>query len=393
MKKKAISDESMLKRKSPRSGRINENLQEIRNMARILGIESSCDETAVAIIENGRKVISNIVSSQMAKHALYGGVVPELAAREHLTAIEKVCEEALKTAEMKVEDVDAIAVTHAPGLVPALLVGLNFAKGLASAYNKPLIGINHFLAHIYGAFIEAEDLDFADPALYPMAALVVSGGHTSIVIIHSDGNAEVIGTTIDDAAGEALDKGAKMLNLGYPGGPVIERLAKGGDGKRFHFPRSLTGTSGKGLDPENRFNFSFSGLKTALLYHAKKYAPDGNTENIEGELLTDTLASYQEALTDVLCSKLFDAVKLYRAGSAVLCGGVACNSVLREKFEKKCPKNVRCIIAPKKFCTDNAAMVAALAYHYHKAGQYSLLTLDALARLPKLTHVPFAETK
>ena len=393
MKKKAISDESMLKRKSPRSGRINENLQEIRNMARILGIESSCDETAVAIIENGRKVISNIVSSQMAKHALYGGVVPELAAREHLTAIEKVCEEALKNAEMKVEDVDAIAVTHAPGLVPALLVGLNFAKGLASAYNKPLIGINHFLAHIYGAFIEAEDLDFADPALYPMAALVVSGGHTSIVIIHSDGNAEVIGTTIDDAAGEALDKGAKMLNLGYPGGPVIERLAKGGDGKRFHFPRSLTGTSGKGLDPENRFNFSFSGLKTALLYHAKKYAPDGNTENIEGELLTDTLASYQEALTDVLCSKLFDAVKLYRAGSAVLCGGVACNSVLREKFEKKCPKNVRCIIAPKKFCTDNAAMVAALAYHYHKAGQYSPLTLDALARLPKLTHVPFAETK
>ena len=363
------------------------------NMARILGIESSCDETAVAIIEDGRKVISNIVSSQMAKHALYGGVVPELAAREHLTAIEKVCEEALKTAEMKMEDVDAVAVTHAPGLVPALLVGLNFAKGLASAWNKPLIGINHFLAHIYGAFIEAEDLNFADPALYPMAALVVSGGHTSIVIIHSDGNAEVIGTTIDDAAGEALDKGAKMLNLGYPGGPVIERLAKGGDGKRFHFPRSLTGTSGKGLDPENRFNFSFSGLKTALLYHAKKYAPDGNTENIEGELLTDTLASYQEALTDVLCSKLFDAVKLYRAGSAVLCGGVACNSVLREKFEKKCPGHVRCIIAPKKFCTDNAAMVAALAYHYYKAGKYSSLTLDALARLPKLTHVPFAESE
>ena len=383
----------MQKWKRPPFCKINERHQESRNMARILGIESSCDETAVAIIEDGRKVISNIVSSQMAKHALYGGVVPELAAREHLTAIEKVCEEALKTAEMSVEDVDAIAVTHAPGLVPALLVGLNFAKGLASSYNKPLIGINHFLAHIYGAFIEAEDLDFADPALYPMAALVVSGGHTSIVIIHADGNAEVIGTTIDDAAGEALDKGAKMLNLGYPGGPVIERLAKGGDGKRFHFPRSLTGTSGKGLDPENRFNFSFSGLKTALLYHAKKYAPDGNTSSIEGELLTDTLASYQEALTDVLCSKLFDAVKLYRAGSAVLCGGVACNSVLREKFEKKCPKNVRCIIAPKKFCTDNAAMVAALAYHYHKAGKYSSLTLDALARLPKLTHVPFAEKK
>ena len=358
-------------------------------MARILGIESSCDETAVAIVENGRKVLANAVASQIAKHALYGGVVPELAAREHLTAIEKVCAEALKEAGLTMKDVDAVAVTHAPGLVPALLVGLNFAKGLASANGKPLIGINHFLAHIYGAFIEAEDLDFADPALYPMAALVVSGGHTSIVIIRSDGSALVAGCTIDDAAGEALDKGAKMLDLGYPGGPVIERLARGGNGKRFHFPRSLTGTAGKGLDPGNRFNFSFSGLKTALLYHVKKFSPEGGT--LEGEMLTDTLASYQEALTDVLCAKLFDAVKFFRAGSAVLCGGVACNSLLREKFESLCPKHVRSILAPKKFCTDNGAMVAALAWHYFKAGKFSDLSLDALARLPKLTQVPFAE--
>ena len=357
-------------------------------MARILGIESSCDETAVAIVEDGRKVLANAVSSQMAKHALYGGVVPELAAREHLTAVEKVCAEALSQAGLTMKDVDAVAVTHAPGLVPALLVGLNFAKGLAGAWKKPLIGINHFLAHIYGAFLEDDTLDFSDPSLYPMIALVVSGGHTSIVRISMDGCAEVLGTTIDDAAGEALDKGAKLLNLGYPGGPVIERLAKGGDPKKFAFPRSLTGTAGKGLDKENRYNFSFSGVKTSLLYHTSKYAntPDGL---LEGEILHDTLASYQEAVADVLCIKAFDAVKESNAGSAVLCGGVACNSRLRELFAERCPKNVRQVIAQKKYCTDNGAMVAALAYHYFKAGLFQDQSLDAVARLPRITHVPF----
>ena len=357
-------------------------------MAIILGIESSCDETAVAIVENGRKVLANAVSSQMAKHALYGGVVPELAAREHLTAVEKVCSEALAQAGMSMEDVDAVAVTHAPGLVPALLVGLNFAKGLADAWKKPLIGINHFIAHIYGAFLEEEDLDFSDPSLYPMVALVVSGGHTSIVRISMDGCAEVLGTTIDDAAGEALDKGAKLLNLGYPGGPVIERLSQGGDPKRFAFPRSLTGAAGRGLDPENRYNFSFSGVKTSLLYHTSKYAntPDGL---LEGELLRDTLASYQEAVADVLCIKAFDAVKESNAGSAVLCGGVACNSRLRELFAQRCPENVRQVIARKKYCTDNGAMVAALAYHYYKAGIFQDQSLDAVARLPRITQVPF----
>ena len=357
-------------------------------MARILGIESSCDETAVAIVEDGRKVLANAVSSQMAKHALYGGVVPELAAREHLTAVEKVCAEALAQADLTMEDVDAVAVTHAPGLVPALLVGLNFAKGLADAWKKPLIGINHFIAHIYGAFLEDEELDFSDPALYPMVALVVSGGHTSIVRISMNGCAEVLGTTIDDAAGEALDKGAKLLNLGYPGGPVIERLSRGGDPKRFTFPRSLTGTAGKGLDKENRYNFSFSGVKTSLLYHTSKYAntPDGL---LEGELLRDTLASYQEAVADVLCMKAFDAVKESNAGSAVLCGGVACNSRLRELFAERCPKNVRKVIAQKKYCTDNGAMVAALAYHYYKAELFQDQSLDAVARLPRITRVPF----
>ena len=358
-------------------------------MSLILGIESSCDETAAAVVEDGRIVRSNAVSSQMAKHALYGGVVPELAAREHLTAIEKVCSEALTTAGVTMQNIDAVAVTHAPGLVPALLVGLNFAKGLALAHRKPLIGINHFLAHIYGAFIDSEEEIFENPELYPMTALVVSGGHTSIVVIDSDGKARVVGSTIDDAAGEALDKGAKLLNLGYPGGPVIERLAKGGDPQRYHFPRSLTGSAGKATPPEHRFNFSFSGLKTALLYHAARMSGDGEAAHLEGQLLTDTLASYQEAVVDVLCTKAFDAARYFHAKTILLAGGVACNSALRERFTQSAPKGCRAILAPKKYCTDNAAMVGGLAYHYFTAGQFHDFSLDTRARLPHVTEVPF----
>ena len=358
-------------------------------MALILGIESSCDETAAAVVKDGKKVLSNAVSSQMAKHAVYGGVVPELAAREHLTAIEKVCKEALDSAGVTMENVDAVAVTHAPGLVPALLVGLNFAKGLASSHHKPLIGINHFLAHIYGAFVDSEEETFENPALYPMVALVVSGGHTSIVVIQEDGKSLVAGSTIDDAAGEALDKGAKLLNLGYPGGPVIERLAKDGDPAKYHFPRSLTGQAGKATPAEHRFNFSFSGVKTALLYHATKFSPDGDPSHLEGTLLADTLASYQQAVVDVLCTKAFDAVKHFHAKTAILAGGVACNSVLREEFLKRCPGNCKAIVAPKKYCTDNAAMVGGLAYHYFAAGKFSSMDLDTFARLPHVTEVPF----
>ena len=358
-------------------------------MALILGIESSCDETAAAVVENGRRVRSNAVSSQMAKHAAYGGVVPELAAREHLTAIEKVCSEALNSAGVSMKEIDAVAVTHAPGLVPALLVGLNFAKGLAMAHRKPLIGINHFLAHIYGAFIDTEEEIFENPDLYPMAALVVSGGHTSIVIIDSDGKARVVGATIDDAAGEALDKGAKLLNLGYPGGPVIERLARGGDPQKYHFPRSLTGSAGKATPPEHRFNFSFSGLKTALLYHSARMAKDGKAACLEGQELFDTLASYQEAVVDVLCSKVFDAARYFQAKTVLLAGGVACNSALRERFTATAPRGCRTILAPKKYCTDNAAMVAGLAYHYFAAGRFNDFSLDTFARLPHVTEVPF----
>lgn len=356
-------------------------------MSLILGIETSCDETAASVVRDGREVMSNEVSSQMAKHALYGGVVPELAAREHLTAIEKVVSRAIETANVSIGELDAIAVTHNPGLVPALLVGLNFAKGFSITHKLPLIGINHFLAHIYGVFVDS-DRSFSDKSLYPMVALVVSGGHTSIVIISADGRAHVAGTTIDDAAGEAFDKAAKMLNLGYPGGPLIEKLASTGNRNRFKFPRSLTGAAGKPLDESNRFNFSFSGLKTALLYHARELG-GGKPENLTGQDLHDTLASYQEAVIDVLCTKTFDAVRHFGAKSAILCGGVACNTPLRQRFEETAPKGVTTYLAPKKYCTDNAAMVAGLAYHYFRAGRIDGLDLDAVARLSQVSEVPF----
>ncbi len=357
-------------------------------MTAIIGFESSCDETAVAVVVDGRKVLSNAIASQIAKHAVYGGVVPELAAREHLTAIRRVTDESLKEAGVTMDQIDAVAVTNGPGLVPALLVGVNFDKGFAAEYKKPLIGINHFLGHIYGVFLDQEEDIFAKKELFPMVGLVVSGGHTSLVLIKEDGTANVIGTTLDDAAGEAFDKAAKMLNLGYPGGPVIEKAARNGDAHRFSFPRSLTGTAGKALAPENRLNFSFSGVKTALLYHAKKLCGE-NTEALDGQDLYDTLASYQDAIVGVLCEKAFDAARFFHAKSLILCGGVACNGYLREHFEAGAPKNVKVLLAPRKYCTDNAAMIAGLACRYYRAGEFADMSLDAYARIPREFKIPF----
>ena len=319
-------------------------------MTAIIGFESSCDETAVAVVVDGRKVLSSAIASQIAKHAVYGGVVPELAAREHLTAIRRVTDEALRESGLTMAEIDAVAVTNGPGLVPALLVGVNFAKGFASSFGKPLIGINHFLGHIYGVFLDQEEDIFAKKELFPMIGLVVSGGHTSLVLIEADGTARVVGTTLDDAAGEAFDKAAKM--------------------------------------PENRFNFSFSGVKTSLLYHTKRLCGD-NTEALAGQDLYDTLASYQDAIVDVLCSKAFDAVGYYHAKSLILCGGVACNGYLRDHFAAGAPKQVQTFLAPRKYCTDNAAMIAGLAYRYYRAGVFSGLDLDAYARIPHAFRIPF----
>ncbi|MDR0932332.1 MAG: tRNA (adenosine(37)-N6)-threonylcarbamoyltransferase complex transferase subunit TsaD [Victivallales bacterium] len=356
-------------------------------MALVLGIESSCDETAVAVVRDGYDVLSNSVASQIAKHAAHGGVVPELAAREHLTALIPTLQEALSNARVTLSDIDAIAVTQGPGLIPALLVGLSFAKGLALGNNIAYVGVNHFIGHIYGAFLDEANRALEDKASYPLLALVVSGGHTSLMLIDEHGQSTALGYTIDDAAGEALDKGAKLLNLGYPGGPVMQKTAEGGDPHRFEFPRPLTGAAGKPLAEENRYNFSFSGIKTALLYHVKKYADSEG--RLPESLLKDTVASYQEAVVDVLTRKTLAAAKDTNAKTIVVAGGVACNSVLRERFEKLTPPGVRLRLAPRKYCTDNAAMIGGVGYHYWKRGEFSTFDIDSYARLPQITRIPF----
>lgn len=341
---------------------------------RILGIETSCDETAASVVENGHKVCSNIISSQIAQHAGFGGVIPELAAREHLKAIRPVIRQALDQAQCTWQEIDGIAVTAAPGLVPALLVGVTAAKGLATALNKPLIAVNHFLGHIYGAFLEkSECLEQAQT--YPILAVVVSGGHTALVLIREDGMSQLIGTTIDDAAGEAFDKAAKIMNLGYPGGPIIDRLAAAGNAKAYHFPRPLTGTTGKAVPEEHVFNFSFSGIKTALLYAVK------DRQLTDGEI-ADVAASYQEAIVDVLSQKAFHACRKFKVKTLLACGGVACNQGLRRALQQGADRHgIHFMVAPPKFCTDNAAMIAGVGYHYLQRGMIADNSLGVNARL------------
>ncbi|MBQ9787306.1 MAG: tRNA (adenosine(37)-N6)-threonylcarbamoyltransferase complex transferase subunit TsaD [Lentisphaeria bacterium] len=355
-------------------------------MSLILSIESSCDETAAAIVKDGSQVMASVVASQIAKHAPHGGVVPELAAREHLKAVIPVTEGALREAGVTLKDISAIAVTQGPGLIPALLVGMNFAKGLAQANDLPLIGVNHFLAHIYGAFLDGDLSLLKNPDTYPMLALVVSGGHTSLLLVDRDGSARQLGCTIDDAAGEALDKGAKLLGLGYPGGPVMQKTAETGDPEKFDFPRPLTGGAGRALAPENLYNFSFSGIKTALLYHVRK-AEEANACN--EQWLHDTAASFQRAVVDVLVRKTLTVLKNYPVKTVVVAGGVACNAELRRMMAERLPKRVALKIAPPKYCTDNAAMVGGIAWHAFKNGTFSALDMDAFARLPQIVSVPF----
>ena len=359
------------------------------SIMRILGIETSCDETAASVVVDGSDVRSNIVSSQIAKHAPFGGVVPELAAREHLRNISVVVESALSEADAAISDIDAVAVTNGPGLLPALLVGLNFAKGLAVANNLPLIGVNHFTAHIYGTFLGVGVELLESESTYPILALVVSGGHTSLVLVNGDGTARIVGGTIDDAAGEAFDKAAKLLSLGYPGGPIVEKLARKGDPAKFAFPRPLIPSGGRAVKAENRFNFSFSGIKTALLYHAREIREDCA---LEGDALFDTLASYQEAIIDTLAVKTLDAMRHFNAASVALCGGVACNGALRERLRSNVEATGATFhVAPPKYCADNAAMIAALACHLNKnsPSDISGVELDAFTRNPPGSPLPF----
>lgn len=325
----------------------------------VLGIETSCDETAVAVLKDG-KILSNIVASQINIHKKFGGVVPEIAARHHLSNLPIVFENAIEKANIKLEDIDLIAVTHGPGLIGALLVGISFAKGLSLRLNKPIIGVNHIIGHVYANYIAYPELR------PPFLVLMVSGGHTEILLVKED-EIKVLGKTVDDAVGEAFDKVARMLGLGYPGGPEIEKLAKSGNENKFTFPKPM-------LD-SNNYNFSFSGLKTAVLYTLKKLG-----DNIPKE---DIAASFQKTVADILLSKTFKAAKDYKIDKVVFAGGVAANMYLRNKaLELSEKNNIQVLIPPLQFCTDNAGMIAMAGYKlYTEKGIVSDLTLEAVPNL------------
>ena len=329
----------------------------------ILAIESSCDETAAAVVKNGREVLSNIISSQIALHTLYGGVVPEIASRKHIEKINQVIEEALKQAEVTLDDIDAIGVTYGPGLVGALLVGVAEAKAISYAAKKPLIGVHHIEGHISANYIENKDLE------PPFACLVVSGGHTHLVVVEDYGKYKILGRTRDDAAGEAFDKVARAIGLGYPGGPKIDKLSKEGNPEAISFPRAHIA--------ESVYDFSFSGLKSAVLNYL-------NAARMKGEevVAADVAASFQKAVTDVLVEHAMMAVKEYGFDKLAIAGGVASNSTLRKEMEAACERNhVKFYYPSPILCTDNAAMIGAAAYYEYLAGTRSGWDLNAVPNL------------
>lgn len=328
----------------------------------ILAIESSCDETAAAIIKNGREVCSNIINSQIKLHQRYGGVVPELASRSHIEVIDSVIDDALLEAGVGFDGVDAIAVTNGPGLVGALLVGVSAAKALAFALDKPLIGVHHIRAHIMANLIAHPDLE------PPFLCLVASGGHSHIVLVKGYTDFQVIGRTCDDAAGEAYDKVARVLGLGYPGGPLIDKLARKGNAEAVHFPR---------VRMENKYDFSFSGLKTAVINYIHRQEQMAVPYN-----KSDIAASFQAAVVDVLCAHTIEAAVELGMSQVALAGGVASNSALRSAFEKACAeRGFRFFVPPPILCTDNAAMVGCAGYYEYLAGTCSDMTLNAVANL------------
>jgi N6-L-threonylcarbamoyladenine synthase len=334
----------------------------------ILGIETSCDETAASVVANGRNIKSSVVASQASLHEKFGGVVPEVASRAHIEKIYPVISQALDDASLDIKDIDAIAIANQPGLVVALIVGVTAAKTLALALNKPLIAINHVHAHLQAAMLSEEDFEL------PAVALIVSGGHTSLYDCESALELELIGSTIDDAAGEAFDKVATILKLPYPGGPSIEKTAKNGDPKAIDFPRSMLG-------PDS-LDFSFSGIKTAVLYYCQGQDMKGanKVDSMTPQQIADIAASFQAAVIDVLVAKTKRGADKINAKTVLLGGGVAANSKLRESLKQMCDStNKKLLIASKPLCTDNAVMVASLAYYKFKAGQFADLTLEPKA--------------
>jgi len=336
-------------------------------MARILAIETSCDETAAAVVAEGTTILSNVIASQAAKHAEYGGVFPEVASRMHIEVIYPVIEQALTQAHLGLGDIDAIAVTRGPGLSGSLVVGLNVAKGLALGRNLPLVGVNHLEGHVYSLWLAEPEREVR----FPVLILIVSGGHTELVLMTGHGQYQRLGGTLDDAAGEAFDKVARLLGLPYPGGPSVEQVARKGNPTAYKFPRAWL---------EGTWDFSFSGLKTAVLYEVKKQkygAPfDPDTEPPEPALVPHLAASFQAALVDVLVNKTVAAAGQFGVSEVFVAGGVSANQALKAEFQTRSPVPVR--VPPLILCTDNAAMIAAAAHFRYLAGQRDALDIDAL---------------
>jgi len=330
----------------------------------ILGIESSCDDTCASVVENGTIVHSNIISSQNQFHEKYGGVVPEIASRKHLNVITEVIDDALSTAGKKIEEIDLIAATAFHGLTGSLLVGLMAAKTIAYMKQKPFLALNHIEGHIYANYIDHPEISF------PHICLTVSGGHTLLILVKGHGKYEKLGETVDDSAGEAFDKTAQYLEIGFPGGPVIDKLAKEGNRDKYILPRPML--------YKNNYQFSFSGLKTAVLNLIKELKD--KEENFQ---IQDICASFQQAVVDVLVKKTMKAAKQYQAKAVTLSGGVAANSMLRQEFTKQCGKEKIEFYTPKiPYCMDNGAMIACLAYHrFRENGKTSPLSTNATANI------------
>ena len=327
-----------------------------------LSVESSCDETAVAVLKNGREILSNIVSTQIELHKKFGGVVPEVASRKHIENIDEVLQEALDEADISLEDIDHIAVTYGPGLVGALLVGLSHAKALAFTLNKPLVGVNHIEGHVSANYIAHKELK------PPFITLIVSGGHTHLVEVKDYGQYEILGRTRDDASGEAFDKIARAMGLGYPGGPIIDKLAKTGNKEAIDFPRAYL---------DDGYDFSFSGLKSAVLNYL-------NAKKMKNEeiVVEDVCASFQEAVVEVLSKKAVKAAKEKGYDTITLAGGVACNSALREKITVLGNKNnIDIKYPPVDLCTDNAAMIGCAGYYSYISGRKDDMSLNAVPNL------------
>jgi N6-L-threonylcarbamoyladenine synthase len=333
----------------------------------LLGIDTSCDDTSASVLLNGRRVLSSVVHSQIKLHHPYGGVVPELASREHLGKIVSVVDEALGKAKITVRDVNGIAVTVGPGLIGSLLVGLYFAKALAYVQEIPLVGVNHLEGHILSIFLEE------DPPPFPFVVLTVSGGHTGLFHVENFGRYTLMGQTLDDAAGEAFDKVAKILGLGYPGGVVIENLARSGDKQRIPFPRAHLGPGS--------LDFSFSGLKTAVALYVKKW--QGSEAEKDRVQVADIAASFQEAVIDVLVQKLMQAQEKTGVRTVVIAGGVACNTALRDRLKQGALKKSVEVYYPRPaYCTDNGAMIALAGYHRITHGERAGLSTDVRSRYP-----------